>query len=84
MRSVTERQLKSVGPLFLKVTIELLRFNNVTFTLNSKSSDWFQQLLEIEKNFGEILNLSQIFNSCSGPLLTYLATKNKGSHSIFI
>lgn len=84
MRSVTERQLKSVGPLFLKVTIELLRFNNVTFTLNSKSSDWFQQLPEIEKNFGEVLNLSQIFNSCSGPFLTYLATKNKGSHSIFI
>ena len=84
MRSVTDRQLKSVGPLFLKVTIELLRFNNVTFTLNSKSSDWFQQLLEIEKNFGEVLNLSQIFNPCSGPLLTYLATKNKGNHSIFI
>lgn len=49
MRSVTERQLKSVGPLFHKVTIELLRLNNVTFSLNSKSSDWFQKLLEIEK-----------------------------------
>lgn len=84
MRSVTERQLKSVGPLFHKVTIELLRLNNVTFSLNSKSSDWFQKLLEIEKNFGEVFNLSQIFNPCSGPLLTYLATKNKGSHSIFI
>ena len=84
MRSVTERQLKSVGPLFLKVTIELLRFNNVTLSLNSKSSDWFQKLLEIEKNFGEVFNLSQIFNACSGPLLTYLATKNKGNHSIFI